>query len=176
MGSAPDRSLPCPRCGGFLTEVEVSSHYGSRVVVDRCEGCGGLFASWGKLLAISPDLPPSWIADPEGQRALVHRTLRCPVCGIELEPIGASEVRLYIKIPGSVDMEVCRAGHGFWLAPDQLARLKRGQVESLERMRRDYESERPARAGAAGGGSRYVRAPGGRRTPSFSAGGSSRRP
>ncbi len=47
--AAKDTDLICPKCNGFLEELPFSSK--SKLMIDRCQECGGIFFDAGELMA-----------------------------------------------------------------------------------------------------------------------------
>ncbi|MBK7976992.1 MAG: zf-TFIIB domain-containing protein [Deltaproteobacteria bacterium] len=143
------RELPCPRCGTPLDTETAASHYGSRVEVERCAGCGGVFTSWGRILALSPQLVADWeeriALDPAVPGGLVRASLPCPACGRALAKVTGATLPRTLKVPDDVELHVCDKGDGFWIEAETLTRFKHAQSSHLARKRESYVEELEAK-------------------------------
>lgn len=148
-------ALTCPGCGSSLTVEESSSHYGSRLLVTRCQICGGIFTSWGKLVALAPAEAERWCAQPrrigataprEATAERSHTPPRCPVCAHGLHAANERELPPPLTLPEPVELHLCAAGHGFWLTQSDLLRFKQSQRSRLHRKRTEDLAEREREA------------------------------
>jgi Zn-finger nucleic acid-binding protein len=145
------RELPCPRCGTPLGTESAASHYGSRIEVDRCAGCGGVFTSWGRILALSPQLVADWdervALDPTRTSDVVRQSLPCPSCRVALTRMTGATLPPSLKVPDNLELHVCDRGDGFWIDAEALSRFKQAQSMNLARKRADYVVELEGRRG-----------------------------
>lgn len=143
------RELPCPRCGAPLGTETAASHYGSRVEVERCAGCGGVFTSWGRILALAPQLAIDWeervALDPTRASALVRASLPCPACGKPLTKVGGERLPHTLEVPEDLELHLCENGDGVWIEAEALTRLKLAQSSNLARKRETYVQELEAK-------------------------------
>lgn len=143
------RELPCPRCGTPLDTETAASHYGSRVEVERCAGCGGVFTSWGRILALSPQLVADWeeriALDPSASGDVVRANLPCPSCGKPLTKVSGATLPNTLQVPDDLELHLCDGGDGFWIDAEALTRFKRAQSSNLERKRETYVQELEAK-------------------------------
>ncbi len=141
--------LPCPRCGATLVHESVPSHYGSRIEIERCGVCGGVFTTWGRILALSPEAVAEW--DERNTREiaagsdLALRTIACPICHLELAPVTGADLPTSLKVPHDLHLHLCSRGDGFWIEPEALRTFKLAQSQNLEAKRSAYAQELEAR-------------------------------
>lgn len=143
------RELPCPRCGTPLDTETAASHYGSRVEVERCAGCGGVFTSWGRILALSPQLVADWeervALDPTRDGDVVRASLPCPGCRKPLTRVSGATLPATLKVPDDLELHLCDGGDGFWIEAEALTRFKQAQSSNLARKRETYVQELEAK-------------------------------
>ncbi len=139
------RELPCPRCNTALGTEEAASHYGSRIEVERCARCGGVFTSWGRILALSPQIVAEWddrvALEPTRTSDPVRRSFPCPACRGELTRVAGRDLPAHLKVPADLELHLCERGDGFWIEAVALSRFKEVQSSNLERKRVDYAHE-----------------------------------
>ncbi|MFN7951325.1 MAG: zf-TFIIB domain-containing protein [bacterium] len=139
------RELPCPRCNAALDTEQAASHYGSRIEVDRCARCGGVFTSWGRILALSPQVVAEWddrvALEPTRTSDLVRQSFPCPACKTELTRVLGKDLPPNLKVPADLELRLCDRGDGFWIDAAALSRFKEAQSSNLERKRADYARE-----------------------------------
>lgn len=146
-----ERERPCPRCGISLASESASSHYGSRLEVDRCPSCGGIFTNWGRILALSPSIVEAWIEQlperPGEALELAQRHLACPACRTPLEAVKGADLPAHLKVPADLELLLCARGDGFWIEARSLVEFKQAQTKNLERKRVDYQRQTEALRG-----------------------------
>lgn len=47
LKTAKETDMPCPKCSGFLEEMEYA--HGSGILIDRCNSCRGIFLDAGEI-------------------------------------------------------------------------------------------------------------------------------
>lgn len=107
--------MNCPRCRGPLVP-----HQASRLVLNGCHQCGGVFLDGGASRRVVEALDPNVIATASGvsqsatAQVATDGAIGCPVCNTALD-------RLPIPAAG-VTVDACRE-HGIWFDRDELQRV-----------------------------------------------------
>lgn len=115
-----DRGLTCPGCGGTLTAVRASAHYGRVIIVDQCGACGGVWFDRWELYSLSVDaLRVLRDVDPKALFApnpAASGSGQCPCCHTQLilyrDPV----------LPKDAQIKRCDGCYGLWLNRDGMAR------------------------------------------------------
>ena len=108
--------MDCPKCSGEMELV-----YYSRIEVDRCKDCGGLWFQPEELRRLRDDV---WMADyiidtgdkVAGKKADAIKDYHCPICG-------DSMLHENDKNQKHITYESCPNGHGTYLDSGELTDL-----------------------------------------------------
>ena len=121
--------MDCPKCSGEMEQV-----YYSRIEVDRCTQCGGLWFQPEELRRLRDDV---WMADyiidtgdkGVGKEANALKDYHCPICGEEMQ-------RDFDADQPHITYENCPNGHGTYLDAGELTDLvKKTFWDRFKRMR-----------------------------------------
>lgn len=102
----------CPNDDGDLRPVAARKRQGAPIMLDQCEGCGGLWFDKFELFAIDEkdalllaQIDERALRQPVGASEQPH----CPRCGAVLDRFTDP------NIPANIQMLMCGACEGFWL-------------------------------------------------------------
>lgn len=158
---AKERSLECPGCGGRTIEAYAEANYGRVVLVDQCQGCGGVWFDKWELYFVTPaTLAGLSRVDTASILAEFKRPKgsgRCPCC--------TAVLKLYTDpaFPEDTAILRCPGCSGLWLNRGELARFARlrganadetppadssddpekqsaGRVEALKRLQKELDT------------------------------------
>ncbi len=134
----PDK-LICPECGGELREVYAAANYGRVLLLDQCNGCGGVWFDRWELYFVTDKsikdleaVDASFFAAPvavHGARGL------CPRCEKELAKFTDP------NLPKDALIERCPGCNGLW--------LNRGELGKYAAHRRAFRGMRGDEPGTA---------------------------
>ena len=132
------KEMACPECGGKLHEVYAEANYGRVLLLDQCNGCGGVwFDRWELLLVTDEAIRKLEGVDLEN---LLSETPRnkggglCPRC--------AKGLVLFtdMNLPKDALIERCPGCGGLW--------LNRGELGKYSSHRESFKARRIGTKGA----------------------------
>lgn len=108
----------CPNDDGDLRQATAQNRQGAPIMLDQCDGCGGLWFDKFELFKID-EKDAALLAQIDEQalrqpRGTSDRPL-CPRCGAGLDKFTDP------NIPANIQMLICSACEGFWLNHGALA-------------------------------------------------------
>jgi Zn-finger nucleic acid-binding protein len=120
--------LPCPHCRTAMREVAARARTGYLIVLDQCEGCGGVWCDRWELFPLAAAeahrLDPV-DAESLGAASDKPRTAgRCPRCETELRAFRDP------LLPADARIERCPTCEGMWMNRGELRRLKPGDTKT----------------------------------------------
>jgi len=98
--------MQCPKCQNQMPE----KIYGPKIVINRCEGCGGLFIKKNMLEELKEEWSSDWLDSGEVGTGKQHNQITdidCPGCHTPMDHI-ADEKQTHIHL------ESCPACHGLY--------------------------------------------------------------
>lgn len=105
--------MKCPDCGEKLREVFATSHYGAKIALDQCFGCGGIWFDDFELHSIpEKEIKKIEIIDSDKlqEKSFLGKANNlCPKCSVKLE------IFKDCNFPKQLKAEYCQNCGGFWM-------------------------------------------------------------
>lgn len=123
------KDIKCPGCGGGLKEVYVEANYGRVLIVDQCQGCGGVWFDRWELYFLKDssirslgavDVKSFLSGNPERKGGN-----ECPRCAKPLQRFSDP------GLPNDALIERCPSCSGLWLNRGELGKYA-GHREGLK--------------------------------------------
>lgn len=126
--------MKCPKCPGEMT----TKTYGRKILVHRCDGCGGLFCKPEVLLEMKREWMSEIVLDT-GDTKLGHKLdelgdIDCPECGVPMDKTFDAQQR-------HIWFEACRQCEGMYFDAGEFSDLKYETL--IDRVRDLVKGSRP---------------------------------
>ncbi len=136
-GTAEDRKISCPACGGRLKEVYAEATYGRFLLLDQCRACGGVWFDKWELYFVKAEAIKELeetdfnaLASPAGGSAGSNK---CPKCNVDLIPFNDP------LLPKDASIKRCPGCSGLWLNRGELGKY----ATHRETFQKDDNTYRP---------------------------------
>jgi len=137
----PGKYPKCPNADGKLLPVQASSRFGSPVMLDQCETCGGVWFDKFELFQVDETearnldkVDREKLRYPQGS----SEKPACPRCGAVLEAFSDP------NIPANIQMLMCGSCEGFWINHGDISGYadyrEAGHSRSDPKLAADYEA------------------------------------
>jgi len=119
----------CPNEKARMRQVGVPSHYGQQVIIDQCEGCGGIWFDAFELFKVK-------LGEAQGIESLDSDRLRAP-SGIDNPRLLCSRDRTALvqykdpNFPSELILMRCPKCQGFWLNRGEFTRYQETRREMM---------------------------------------------
>jgi Zn-finger nucleic acid-binding protein len=117
----------CPNDNARMRQIAAPSHYGQKVIIDQCEGCGGLWFDAFELYRVRPDaddiledLDTESLREPSD---IDSQTLRCPRDKSVLFKFDDP------RFPSEIILMRCPSCQGFWLNRGAFTRFQQARKQ-----------------------------------------------
>ena len=126
--------MHCPKCPGNLE----TKTYGRKIIVHRCDECGGLFCKPDVLMEMKREWMSEIVLDTGnskvGQQHNVLGDIKCPECGIPMD-------KTYDNNQTHIWFESCVQCEGMYFDAGEFSDLKRESL--IDRVRDFITGARP---------------------------------
>jgi Zn-finger nucleic acid-binding protein len=125
-----DAGLNCPNADGILHPVTLHTHLGTPILLDQCDGCGGVW--FDKLELFQVDVTEAEKIDTLDKKALrspggSKESPVCPRCAAPLKAFHDA------NIPSNIQLLFCWQCEGFWANHGDLAGYTRFRRQGHKR-------------------------------------------
>ena len=130
-----DRSTPfsCPLCGDKLERKEFATHYGLKLILDRCCRCGGYWTDKMEAVALDPNYRQDLTELFPPEKTDYSPNPKPLLCPKDKKQLKESDQVIH---GFNYRLDYCPACGGIWFDPGELSAFKKFQTKNLEKLDR----------------------------------------
>ena len=121
--------MKCPDCGKNLKEVLASARYGTKIKIDQCQNCGGIWFDDFELFPISKEeverIENVNVSKLQEKSLLRNGSNLCPKCLVKMK------IFKDYNFPKQLEAEYCEKCGGFWMNRGEATDFKIWQEEKI---------------------------------------------
>ncbi|MEA1936504.1 MAG: zf-TFIIB domain-containing protein [Patescibacteria group bacterium] len=123
--------MKCPDCGKNLKEVLASARYGTKIKIDQCQNCGGIWFDDFELLPIPKEeverIENVNVSKLQKKSLFKDSDNLCPKCLVKLK------IFKDYNFPKQLEVEYCEKCDGLWMNRGEATDFKIWQEEKIAR-------------------------------------------